>query len=381
MRVLYDASVFMGHSGIERYSRELLRGLLRMTADVHPVLLTTFRRRDDVLSVFDGQRQPEVIPALPNRLMLGPHLQWITHRMKLRAMAHHSAECDLTHVLSPADDPRGLRRFVVSIHDLFPIDPAFSYDGAFEKMFARTIGQYIERSERILVQSAYVASTILERFPHVEAKIRCIPSAASDVFRRVQVDDEILRSLRLSASTPPIVFVGRVDGRKNIPMIVQAYGQLHADVRANHPLVLVISGRTEDVQRFRTEQAVALERYDVRVHVAISTTALVQLLNAAQCMVFPSIAEGFGLPVLEAMQCGCAVITSNRSSLPEVAGDAAILIDPTSVDEIAHAMTRMCTDASLHDAFVQAGLERSAQFTWDRSAELTADVYREACEG
>jgi len=381
MRVLYDASAMHGHSGIEEYSRELIRGLLRQCPDVEPVLLSTFRRQTDVAALFDGARLPEVVPSLPNRLMLGEHLKFITRTLKLRAMARASATSDLTHVLSPMDDPRALKRFVVTIHDLFPIDDAFSYDGDMEAMFSRTIGWYVQYSRRIIVQSTYVATTIVERFPNVEDKIRMIPIAASNQFRRVPLDEELIESMHVRIDRPPVIFVGRIDERKNIPMILEAYARVSSSVREQHPLVLALSGTTTDVNAFKTRYAQLIRLASAQILVAIATPALVQLMNIAQCMVFPSKAEGFGLPVLEAMQCGCAVITSDRSSLPEVAADAAILVDPTSSESIATAIEELCTKQAVHASYVEAGLRRAAQFTWDRTAERTAEVYREACEG
>lgn len=381
MRVLYDASSMLGHSGIERYSRELIRSLLRQRSEVEPVLLSTFRRQSDVAALFQGTRSPEVIPSLPNRLMLGQHLQFITRKLKSRAMERASVSSDLTHVLAPLDDPRTLKRFVVTIHDLFPIDNAFSFDGTMEAMFSRSIEWYIHRSRRIIVLSSYVASTILERYPTVADKIRIIPGAASDHFCRVPLDEAAIRSMNVSTERPPVIFVGRVDERKNIPMILKAYARVSASVREKHPLVLVLSGTTTDISRFTAHYAQQIKDASAQILVAIPTSALVQLMNIAQCMVFPSKAEGFGLPVLEAMQCGCAVITSDRSSLPEVAADAAILVDPTSSESIATAIEELCTKQAVHASYVEAGLRRAAQFTWDRTAERTAEVYREACEG
>jgi alpha-1,3-rhamnosyl/mannosyltransferase len=381
MHVLYDASTVLGHSGIERYSRELIAGLLRQCPDIDPVLLSTFRRRDEVQALFRGTRAPEVIPALPNMLMLGAQLQWVTRLMKRRTIARYSKRFDLTHVLSPVEDPRALSRFVVSVHDLFPLDASLEYGGSFRSVFSRSIGQYMSHARLILVQSDYVANSILERFPTVASRIRRIPSAASPRFRVEDTDATMLADLGVSTQRRPFVFVGRVDARKNIPSILRAFSALPHHVREEHPLVLVLSGTTEDVEAFRRTYDTDIRHADATILLAISTAALVQLLNVAHAMVFPSIAEGFGLPVLEAMQCGCPVITSDRSSMPEVAGDAALLVDPTSVDAIAAAMQTLGTDNTLREQLATSGLRRAQEFTWDRSAELTAIAYREACEG
>jgi len=381
MRVLYDASTVLGHSGIERYSRELISGLLRRCPDVDPVLLSTFRRKAEVEALFTEVRSPQVVPALPNMLMFGEHFQWLTRAMKRRTMSNYSRKHDLTHVLSPVEDPRALRRFVVSVHDLFPLDASLEYGGSFRTVFANSISHYMSNAQLILVQSQYVANSILERFPTVSSKIRLIPSAASPRFRLETPDATVLTSMGVSAQRRPFVFVGRVDARKNIPSIMRAYAGLPEQLQQEHPLVLVLSGTTEDVGAFRRTYQQELQRCDANVLLSIPTSSLVQLLNVAQAMVFPSIAEGFGLPVLEAMQCGCPVITSDRSSLPEVAGDAAILVDPTSKEQISAAMEKLGASEAVRESYSVLGLQRTAGFTWDVSAELTAKAYREACEG
>ena len=198
MHVLYDASTVLGHSGTERYTRELIAGLLRRCPDIDPVLLSTFRRRDEVQALFSGARTPEVIPALPNMLMLGAQLQWVTRLMKRRTIARYSKRYDLTHVLSPVEDPRALSRFVVSVHDLFPLDASLEYGGSFRSVFSRSIGQYMSHARLILVQSDYVANSILERFPTVASRIRLIPSAASPRFRVEDVDATMLADLGVS---------------------------------------------------------------------------------------------------------------------------------------------------------------------------------------
>jgi glycosyltransferase involved in cell wall biosynthesis len=102
---------------------------------------------------------------------------------------------------------------------------------------------------------------------------------------------------------------------------------------------------------------------------------MIELLSSAQALVFSTLGEGFGLPVIEAMRCGCPVITSNNTSLPEVGGDAALYVDPRRVDEIANAMERCLTDSELNHGMRRRGLLHSATFTWERTAQRTYDAY------
>jgi glycosyltransferase involved in cell wall biosynthesis len=107
---------------------------------------------------------------------------------------------------------------------------------------------------------------------------------------------------------------------------------------------------------------------------------IVRLYSHADLFVFPSLYEGFGMPVVEAMACGAPVVTSNRSSLPEVAGDAALLVNPESDEELAEAMARILRDASLRESLRRKGFERAKQFTWERAARQTLEVYRKCCK-
>ena len=118
---------------------------------------------------------------------------------------------------------------------------------------------------------------------------------------------------------------------------------------------------------------------DIRLLGYVPEADLAALMNGALAFVYPSLYEGFGLPPLEAMACGTPVITSNRSSLPEVVGDAALLVDPERTRDLADAMGRVVDDAPLREELRERGLKRAQEFSWERTARLTAQVYERAC--
>ena len=172
---------------------------------------------------------------------------------------------------------------------------------------------------------------------------------------------------------PYLFSVGTIQPRKNYTRIIQALAQLRSQ---GYDLDLVIAGGRGWLESpiYQTVQATHMQNY---VHfIGFADEAdLPALYSNAECLLFPSLYEGFGLPILEAMACGVPVVTSNVSSLPEVAGDAALLVDPYDVEPIAFAIQRVLDDTSLRTALVQKGYARAASFTWERSAQHLHQIY------
>src|SRR5512133_1042821 len=177
-----------------------------------------------------------------------------------------------------------------------------------------------------------------------------------------------------------VLYFGGFDVRKNVGRVIRAYHAARPNFARPHQLVLagsmgLIGHPLYPDPRPLVEQLGLQDEVVVTGRVSEEEKQL--LFSGASAFVFPSLYEGFGIPVLEAMACGAPVITSNSSSLPEVAGDAALLVDPTSVDGIAGAITRRLEDQALRDDLRERGARRAALFNWDDSAAKTLDVYRQ----
>ncbi|MGH7700708.1 MAG: glycosyltransferase family 4 protein, partial [Gemmatimonadales bacterium] len=172
--------------------------------------------------------------------------------------------------------------------------------------------------------------------------------------------------------------VGALVARKNLARVFDAVQALRTEP-ATADLMLIHAGPTGALA---ADVAAAASRPGLAGAVSVlgyvPAEDLAALYGLARFLVFPSLDEGFGLPVAEAMACGCPAITSNISALPEVAGDAALLVDPTSTDEIAGAMRRLWTDEALRNALVRRGLARAAGYRWERTAAATVAVYETA---
>ena len=179
-----------------------------------------------------------------------------------------------------------------------------------------------------------------------------------------------------------MLFVSTIEPRKNIPFLMQAYARMRETwPRGSEPPLLVLAGRKgwlyESIFAIRDELHLS---ESVLCTGGVSSEDLPALYSGALAFVLPSLYEGFGLPVLEAMSCGAPVITSNTSSLPEVAGNAAILVSPQDLVGLAAAMQRLALDAGLRRQMSERGAAQAARFSWERAARETLAVYRAALQ-
>ncbi|WP_263970717.1 glycosyltransferase family 4 protein [Leptolyngbya sp. KIOST-1] len=174
---------------------------------------------------------------------------------------------------------------------------------------------------------------------------------------------------------PYILFVSTLEPRKNVVRLIQAFDQLKTQHQINHQLVLVGQKGWQFEPIF---EAIAASpwRHHIRHLDYLSDAEVAYCYQNADVFAYPSLYEGFGLPVLEAMTLGCPVVTANTSSLPEVAGDAALMVDPTSVEELAEALGRVIGDRALRQTLIERGYQQADQFSWTRTAKSTLAAYR-----
>ena len=182
---------------------------------------------------------------------------------------------------------------------------------------------------------------------------------------------------RYGLNGPFYLYLGKIESRKNIIGLLRAFDRFRHEAQA--PVTLVLAGRRSPMTHGIDDTIRALGLQNDVVEIGYAPDVDLPLLyNAAHAFVFASLWEGFGIPVVEAMACGTPVITSNLSSLPEVAGDAALLVDPYKIDDIAAAMLALWKDPALRDSLRARGLVNAKRFSWEDAARRTAAVYREA---
>jgi glycosyltransferase involved in cell wall biosynthesis len=273
--------------------------------------------------------------------------------------------------------PPTSKPFVVTVHDVaFALFPESA--GHLSPRWHAGFRRGIARAARILVPSAATRNDLAELFGVARERIRVVPLGV-DASTIAAASDADVRSVRArhAIDGPYVLFVGGIEGRKNLPGLVRAFASLPDDLG----ILLVIAGGAvprdrsalRDLETALDELAPAVSGSIVRTGY-VSDADKAALLSGAEALVYPSRYEGFGFPVLEAMAAGTPVITSDRSSLPEIAGADAVLVDPESTGSMAEGIERVLRDATLRARLTQAGPERASGFTWQRTAQETARV-------
>jgi glycosyltransferase involved in cell wall biosynthesis len=271
---------------------------------------------------------------------------------------------------------------VVSVHDVSFLEHPeyFTRDRAWQLQW--TVRRTVKRAAKILTGSEFSKASILKVYGDLEEdKVVVVPNAAASEFRPVSRETAAATVReRFSVPAPFILSVGDLQPRKNQIGLIRAFARLvkaYPQLKQN----LVLAGK-ETWFADRVHEAARESGVADRIHFFgfVSDRDLLQLYNACDVFVFPSFYEGFGLPALEAMACGRAVVCSNTSSLPEVVDGAAILFDPYAVDEIVRAIADLLLDAELRTRMERLGLKRAAHFSWQKTAQRTLEVFHEVVE-
>ncbi len=263
---------------------------------------------------------------------------------------------------------------VVTVHDVihlrFP-----EYFSAIQRAYAQLmIGHACRSSDAVIVDSAFTAKELIRYVACPEEKIHTIPLGVSGAFAPAQ-DGEAAAAFRrkFNLAGEFLLYVGSLKPHKNFPAIIRSVARLRA---GRNVQVICVGEKPED------DPALSALCKSQGVDGLIQGLGwlpeadLVAAYRAATVLVMPTLYEGFGFPVLEAMACGTPVICSNAASIPEVAGDAGILVDPLSEQEMTDAITSVLDDASLRNSLRERGLRRAQQFTWQRCGEQTLNLYR-----
>jgi glycosyltransferase involved in cell wall biosynthesis len=232
--------------------------------------------------------------------------------------------------------------------------------------FRRAARAGIKRATRAIAVSEYTRAGAI-------AKAGARPDRVDVVPEGVDLD-RFVPSGGPDASDPYILFLATLEPRKDLPTLIAAYERLDADVR------LLIAGQDGWKMRAITDALARATRAGISRLGYVSDDAKVELYQHASVFVYPSIAEGFGLPVLEAMACGTPVVTTTGSAPEEIAADGALLVEPGDVEGLRHAISRVLKERSLQQALRSKGRERAERYTWDAAARATADVWRRAAE-
>jgi glycosyltransferase involved in cell wall biosynthesis len=364
MRIGIDARlVYYTQAGIGQYITHLVNAFAQIDKQTQFVLLQSRKDRSAIVTQPNFRRVSLWTPC--------------HHRLEQWTLQLEISPLDVDVLHSPDFIPpfRCNCKSVITVHDLaFLLYPHFlTRESA---RYYSQIDQAVRRTDHIIAVSEATKHDLVQRLGVPEGKVTVIYEASAPPYQPLP-RDEARRYVqgKYGLDGEYILFVSTIEPRKNVPGLLEAYRQLLDSYRAKATLVLAGGHGWLSDEVFATVKRLDLES-QVRFLGRVPTADLPYLYNAARLLVHPSFYEGFGLPPLEAMACGIPVVVSNVSALPEVVGDAGLLVDPNDTSELAVSMYRALTDESLRQEMIQKGFARAACFSWEKTARQTLEVYR-----
>lgn len=376
MRILIDfTQIPLDRTGVGVYADNLVAHLARLLCDRDTLILVV--QSDDIMAFEALKDQPGVqLMAIPAGFFRNRAALMVFEQCVLPMIAWMN-RADIIHSLHYTHPLLSFTPRVVTVHDLtFFLFPELHL--RVKRLIMRFFTRRAMKHAAALIFVSKATQADAERMLPMGRNLRrVVPLGVADCPSELQQDRSSKAYLsRIGVAQPYLLFVGTLEPRKNIVRVVHAFER----VAEKHPnLTLVLAGKLG----WHTDEIVAaMENSPIRSRIRrlgfVSEAEKATLLRNCAVLVYPSLYEGFGLPVLEAMAANAPVITSNLSSMPEIAGDAALLVDPTSVEAIACAIEQIIGDVTLASRLREAGPAQAGRFTWQRTAELTYRLYRDA---
>jgi len=349
-------------SGIAVYSRKLIEALATLETPHRFLLcyrLSRFGRRREFL-------RPASTPGCQK-----PHFSVRLFQQPLTFWLPWQAE--LFHSLAQRPPAFRFRREIVTVFDIFPITGQAYSSADFRRKFSALLLDAVQRATRVITSSRYTAEQLLAHTPVSKDKLRIIPLGVDPPSLNLSPSDRLLARERLVGKGNEVILsVGVLQTRKNTLNALRALEKLPERYR-----LILVGGDgygSEAIHDYIRRQGLG-PRVQVRGYVTLGE--LQSLYQSASLLLFPSLEEGFGIPVLEAMANGLPVVASRTASLPEAGGDAALYADPLDPQDIADKVLRAAEDPELRLKMIQQGLSRAGEFSWRRVAEATLQVYDE----
>jgi glycosyltransferase involved in cell wall biosynthesis len=360
VRILFDyRPALRQRTGVGQYVHELAAALLRQLP------------RGDTLTIFSASwkdRLPRDLPAgalavdLPIPVTL---LNFAWHRLEMPAIERLAGQVDIAHSFHPLLMPARRAAQVVTVHDLDFLDHPERTGAEVRRDYPALAPAHARRADLVVTVSGYTSGQVRDRLGVEGDRIAvCRPGAPG---------------WPTGSPAPPggpILFVGTIEPRKNLPALFAAYEQVVGDMPGAPPLVLagrVVDGSGEILGQVGARAAIAGRVQHLGY---VDDVELQALYGRAAMLVLPSLEEGFGMTALEAMHMGVPVVASSRGALPEVVGDAGMLVDPLDAGALAAAIGRVLRDEPLRRKLSAAALERARRFSWDDSAATLLAAYR-----
>ena len=373
MRVgLFSAVLNEGFTGVPNYTYNLIRESSKIIGSDNYCLINY--NENEHFKEIQQMTIKNPLNAIQSHFPLSSYFWYSLAVQKINSMAPN---LDIIH--NPYQVPilGSLRhqKYVVTVHDIMQLlYPQYIQKTVFVLQRA-FLPQSLKKADMIITDSYNTKKDLMNHLRVLPEKIAVIPLAADECYHPIDNRRTESFKLKYGIDYPFILHVGSIKPLKNVTTLIDAFYKLK---RLHPDLKLVIAGKERHGVNAIYQQIEMLNlQHDVIFTGYISQEDLPVLYNTAELFASPSIYEGFGLPPLEAMACGTPVITSNTSSLPEVVGDAGIMIDPYDVDGLVQAMHSILRDDTLKQELSKKGLERARKFSWKLCAEKTVKVYEE----
>ena len=368
----------MTEFGVGTYIRNVVRTLGRLDHENQYLLIGPPVKVEEI-----GPLPPnfQAVPLLaPERSLQG----YREFRSALQGL-----ECDLVHIPNLFSIPRALPcRYVMTVHDMLDhMARAREQSGFWRSLHFQLTKRVLAGASRVFAVSNFTRNEIEKLFDIPASSIEVVYNAIDERFLHghATAADRDLIARRYQVTYPFLLYAGRISPHKNVVRMIEAFSALKTELErdgAYPDLKLIIIGDdlsgNPDLRRTVVRSGV---QHDVRFLGFVPIEVLRIFYDEAKIFVFPSLYEGFGLPPLEAMAHGTPVVTSNVSSLPEVVGNAAVLVNPENIFEIMRALHRVLTDQALRERMKERGYKQATRFSWELSVRRILDVYRQvACD-
>jgi glycosyltransferase involved in cell wall biosynthesis len=271
--------------------------------------------------------------------------------------------------IAPIWKPKKVK-LITTIHDLTFLKYPSYYSKTFQLYYALVIPRVAKLSDKILTSSESERKSIIEVFPFAKDKVEVVSCGVSEIFLRNGEVKNYLKSDRY------VLYVGSLKPSKNIKGLLEVFIRVLDKIPHN----LYIIGETQNIFSKKLGDKHLIREIPpnrIKFFGYVEDNHLSRLYKNADCLIFPSFYEGFGIPLLEAMASGCPIVASNTSSIPEVVGDAAIMVNPLDYNEMATQVVRVVTDKELRTSLIKKGKERAKHFSWENSAKKIYKIFEE----
>jgi glycosyltransferase involved in cell wall biosynthesis len=364
MRIGIDAHHVNGKpQGSRTYLLELIKALSRLELPANDEIIVYSFRPDETSALLPGRE-------LSHRRVFPE-----TARVRLPFVAPALALRDRLSVLHSqyVAPPFSFVPDVVTIHDiLFETHPEL-FEGAFSARSVGLIRRSARRAAMVLTVSEFSRRAIVERYRLPAEKVLVTPNGVDrEAFRPLGTEPAGIRE-RYGLDGPFVLFVGRIEPRKNLPRLIRAFSRARESLGGG--IRLVVAGQEDFRSREVFQEAERQAETSVVFLGAVPDADLPGLYNLAEALAYPSLAEGFGIPVLEAMACGTPVLASPRGALPEVGGDAVLWVEPEDEEALAEGIERIVSETDLRERLRAAGPLRAERFEWRQTAMGTLEAY------